>query len=180
MRAHCILSQHPSVYISSFNSIEALVKNYLAQSPSHSLSDPALCQEREGVLNRITVDKLTMKNRVSGTALSIELPSPRGDIYWVPVETSAGALGKSPSNQRTIDSGRPTAVTDQATALSTWLNQPEKGAMVQSLSHDWSILQGDGWSREGDHSWVAHVGYAHNHATIAWGLPIKEAHVLRD
>ena len=32
----------PSVYISSFNSIEALEKNYLAQSPSHSLSDPAL------------------------------------------------------------------------------------------------------------------------------------------
>ena len=30
----------PSVYISSFNSIEALEKNYLAQSPSHSLSDP--------------------------------------------------------------------------------------------------------------------------------------------
>ena len=33
----------PSVYISSFNSIEALEKNYLAQSPSHSLSDPTLC-----------------------------------------------------------------------------------------------------------------------------------------
>ena len=32
----------PSVYISSFNSIEALEKNYLAQSPSHSLTDPAL------------------------------------------------------------------------------------------------------------------------------------------
>ena len=31
----------PSVYISSFNSIEALEKNYLAQLPSHSLSDPA-------------------------------------------------------------------------------------------------------------------------------------------
>ena len=30
----------PSVYISSFNSIEALEKNYLAQLPSHSLSDP--------------------------------------------------------------------------------------------------------------------------------------------
>ena len=33
----------PSVYILSFNSIEALEKNYLAQLPSHSLSDPALC-----------------------------------------------------------------------------------------------------------------------------------------
>ena len=31
----------PSVYILSFNSIEALEKNYLAQLPSHSLSDPA-------------------------------------------------------------------------------------------------------------------------------------------
>ena len=33
----------PSVYISSFNSIEALKKNYLAQSPSNSLSDPTFC-----------------------------------------------------------------------------------------------------------------------------------------
>ena len=32
----------PSVYILAFNSIEALEKNYLAQSPSHSLTDPAL------------------------------------------------------------------------------------------------------------------------------------------
>ena len=32
----------PSVYISAFNSIEALEKNYLAQLPSHSLTDPAL------------------------------------------------------------------------------------------------------------------------------------------
>ena len=33
----------PSVYISAFNSIEALEKNYLAQSPSNSLTDPTLC-----------------------------------------------------------------------------------------------------------------------------------------
>ena len=32
----------PSVYISAFNTIEALKKNYLAQSPSNSLTDPAL------------------------------------------------------------------------------------------------------------------------------------------
>ena len=32
----------PSVYISAFNSIEALERNYLAQLPSHSLTDPAL------------------------------------------------------------------------------------------------------------------------------------------
>ena len=55
----------PSVYISAFNSIETLEKNYLAQSPSHSLTYPALHQEREGVLNRIAVDKLVMKNRPS-------------------------------------------------------------------------------------------------------------------
>ena len=66
----------PSVYILSFNSIEALEKNYLAQSSSHSLSDPALHQEREGVLNRIAIDKLAMKNRVLGPASSIELPPP--------------------------------------------------------------------------------------------------------
>ena len=66
----------PSVYISAFNSIEALEKNYLAQLPSHSLTDPILHQEREGVLNRIAVDKLMMKNRPLGPALSIELPPP--------------------------------------------------------------------------------------------------------
>ena len=32
----------PTVYISSFNSIEALGKNYLTQLPSHSLSNPTL------------------------------------------------------------------------------------------------------------------------------------------
>ena len=53
----------PTVYILSFNSIEALEKTELVQSPSHSLTDPTLHQEREGVLNRIAVDKLTMKNR---------------------------------------------------------------------------------------------------------------------
>ena len=66
----------PSVYISSFNSIEALEKNYLAQLPSHSLTDPALRREREGVLNRIAVDKLMMKNRHLGQTSSIELPLP--------------------------------------------------------------------------------------------------------
>ena len=32
----------PSVYISAFNSIEALEKNYLARLPSHLLTDPTL------------------------------------------------------------------------------------------------------------------------------------------
>ena len=80
--AHCLSKRQqqkglgPSVYISAFNSIEALEKNYLAQSPSHSLTDPILRREREGVLNRIAVDKLTMKNRPLCPTLSIELPLP--------------------------------------------------------------------------------------------------------
>ena len=48
----------------------------MAQSPSNTLADPALCYEREGVINRIAIDKLAMKNRVSGSASSIELPPP--------------------------------------------------------------------------------------------------------
>ena len=86
-----------SVYISDFNSIEALEKNYLAQSPSHLLTDPSLHREREGVLNRIAVDKLTMKNRPSGPALSIELPPPGETsvgFAWRPVpEHLANLLG---------------------------------------------------------------------------------------
>ena len=87
----------PSVYISSFNSIEALEKNYLAQLPSCSLSDPTFHQEREGVLNSIAVDHIAMKNRISGPASSIELPPP-GEISvrfsWRPVpEHLAGLLG---------------------------------------------------------------------------------------
>ena len=87
----------PSVYISAFNSIEALENNYLAQSPSHSLTDPTLCREREGVLNRIVVDKLTMKNRPSGPASSIELLPPGETsigFLWRPVpEHLANLLG---------------------------------------------------------------------------------------
>ena len=78
----------PSVYISAFNSIEALKKNYLAQLPSHSLTDPVLCQEREGVLNRIVVAKLMMKNRPSGPTSSVELPPPGETSFgfpWRPV-----------------------------------------------------------------------------------------------
>ena len=69
----------------------------LAQLPSHSLSDPAFCQEREGVLNRITVDKLMMKNRPSGPTSSIELPPPGETSVrfpWRPVpEHLASLLG---------------------------------------------------------------------------------------
>ena len=72
------------VYILAFNSIEVLENYYLAQSPSHSLTDPTLHQEREGVLNRIAVDKLMMKNRPSGPTSSVEMPPPG--------ETSVGFL----------------------------------------------------------------------------------------
>ena len=78
----------PSVYISSFNSIEALEKSYLARSPSNTLADPTLRYEREGVINRIAVDKLAMKHKVSGPASSIELPPPgeaTGGFPWRPV-----------------------------------------------------------------------------------------------
>ena len=65
--------------------------------PSHSLSDPTLRQEREGVLNRIAVDKFAMKNRVSGPASSIELPPPGETsigFLWRPVpEHLANLLG---------------------------------------------------------------------------------------
>ena len=77
----------PTVYISSFNSIEALEKNCLAQSPSHSLTDPTLRREREGVQTRIVVDKL-VKKRPLGPTSSIELPSPgetSGRFPWRPV-----------------------------------------------------------------------------------------------
>ena len=87
----------PSVYILSFNSIEALEKNYLAQLPSRSPSDPAFHWERERVLNRIAVDKIMMKNRVSGPSLSIELPPPGETsvgFLWRPVpEYLASLLG---------------------------------------------------------------------------------------
>ena len=87
----------PSVYILSFNSIDALERNYLAQSPSHLLSDPAFCQEREGALNRIMVDCITMKNRVSGPSSSIDLPppgEPSVGFLWRPVpEHLASLLG---------------------------------------------------------------------------------------
>ena len=85
----------PSVYILAFNNIEALEKNYLAQLPSHSLTDPILHRKREGVLNRIAVDKLTMKNRPSGPTSSIELPPPGETSVgfpWRPVPEHLASL----------------------------------------------------------------------------------------
>ena len=85
------------------------------------------------MLNRIAMHHIAMKNRVLGPSLSIA-------ISQIPMETSAGTLGESPGNWRRIDSGRPTAVTDQAIALSSWSNQPEKGTMVRSMPYDRPIL----------------------------------------
>ena len=97
----------PSVYISAFNSIEALEKNYLAQSPSHSLTDPALRREREGVLNRITVDKLTMKNRPSGPTLSIELPPPGETSIGFPWGPVPEHLANLPGVREPLTAGDP-------------------------------------------------------------------------
>ena len=61
------------------------------------MTDPVLCREREGVLNRIVVDKLAMKDRYSGPAVSIELPPPGETSIgfpWRPVpEHLANLLG---------------------------------------------------------------------------------------
>ena len=97
----------PSVYISSFNSIEALEKNYLAQSPSHSLSDPTLRREMEGVLNRIAVDKLAMKNRVLGPALSIELPPPGETSVRFPWRPVPEHLVNLPGIRKPLTAGDP-------------------------------------------------------------------------
>ena len=97
----------PSVYISSFNSIEDLEKNYLAQSPSHSLSDPALRREMEGVLNRIAVDKLAMKNRVLGPASSIELPPPGETSVRFPWRPVPEHLVNLPGIRKPLTAGDP-------------------------------------------------------------------------
>ena len=84
-------------WVSSFNSIEALEKNHLAQSPSNSLTDPAFHQEREGVVNRIMMDHIMMKNRVLGSSPSTDLPPPGESsvgFLWRPVlEHLASLLG---------------------------------------------------------------------------------------
>ena len=97
----------PSVYILAFNSIEALEKNYLAQLPSHSLTDPVLRQEREGVLNRIMVDKLMMKNRPSGPALSIELPPPGETSVGFPWRPVPAHLANLPGIREPLTAGDP-------------------------------------------------------------------------
>ena len=96
-----------SVYLSAFNSIEALEKNYLAQSPSHSLTDPALCREREGVLNRIVVDKLTMKNRPLGPTSSIKLPPPGETAIRFPWRLVPEHLANLPGIGEPLTAGDP-------------------------------------------------------------------------
>ena len=59
------------------------------------LSDPTFCQEREGVLNRIMVDPIAMKNRVLGPASSIELLPPGETSVgfpWRPVPEHLASL----------------------------------------------------------------------------------------
>ena len=97
----------PSVYISAFNSIEALEKIYLAQSPSHSLTDPVLRREREGVLYRIAVDKLTMKTRPSGPASSIELPPPGETSVGFPWRPVPEHVANLPGIREPLTAGDP-------------------------------------------------------------------------
>ena len=97
----------PAVYISSFNSIESLEKNYLAQLPSHSLSDPAFCQEREGVLNRIVVDCIAMKNRVLGPSLSIDLSCPGEPSVGFPWRPVPEHLANLPGIGELLTAGDP-------------------------------------------------------------------------
>ena len=78
----------PLVEFESFNTIEDLKKDYLVHSPSNWLTDPTFGQEREGVVNRIAIDCITMKTRISGLSLSITLPPPREAAIpfpWRPV-----------------------------------------------------------------------------------------------
>ena len=78
------------------------------------------------------------------------------------METSARALGEPPGNQRTIDSGRPTAVTDRETAPSPQSNQPEKGAMVPMT--DPFFKETVEVMKEITPAW--HTEYARNHVMI--------------
>ena len=96
-----------SIHVLSFNSIEALEKNYLAQLPSHSLTDPALHQEREGVLNRIMVDKLAMKNRPLGPTSSIELPPPGEPSVRFPWRPVPEHLANLPGIREPLTAGDP-------------------------------------------------------------------------
>ena len=156
----------PSVYISSFNSIQALEKNYLAQLPSNSLSDPTFHREREGVLNRITVDKLTMKNRVSGPALSIKLPPPGETsvgFLWRPVLDHLASL---PGIREPLTAGDP--------PLSQTRQLPHPLHQTSLRKAQWFDLcpMTDPFFREiievvKEITPAWHMGYACNHVTIA-------------
>ena len=67
----------------------------LAQLPSNSLTNPAFHQEREGVVNRIMIDHIAMKNSVLGPSPSTDLPSP-GELsvgfLWRPVPEHLASL----------------------------------------------------------------------------------------
>ena len=97
----------PSVYILGFNSIEASENNYLAQSPSHSLTDPTLHREREGVLHRIAVDKLVMKKRPSGPTSSIKLPPPGETSVGFPWRPVPEHLANLPGIRELLTVGDP-------------------------------------------------------------------------
>ena len=125
------------LYILAFNSIEALEKNYLAQSPSHSLTDPALCREREGVLSRITVDKLVMKNRPSGPASSIKLPPPGETSVGFPWRPVPEHLVNLPGISESLTAGDPPL--SQTRQLPHPLGQTSLRKHNGSISAPWPI-----------------------------------------
>ena len=75
--------------------------------PSHSLTDPVLHQEREGVLNRIAVDKLAMKDRYLGPARSIELPPPGETSIGFPWRPVPEHLANLPGIGEPLTAGDP-------------------------------------------------------------------------
>ena len=122
----------PTVYILSFNSIEALEKkkNLLGTITKSFLNRPCPSLREGGGAKQNHGGPTCDEEQTLGPSLKYRVASPSRDICRIPMETSARTLGKSPRNRRTTDSRRPTAVTDWETAPSTWSNQPEKGAMV--------------------------------------------------
>ena len=157
----CPLTLGPSTYISSFNSIKALERNYLAQSPSHSLTDPTFHQEREGVLNRIM-----MKNRVLGPSLSIDLPPPEETSVGFPWRPVPGHLASLPGIREPLTAGDPPL--SQTRKLPHPLNQtslrkPQWFDLCPMMDPFFKESQGC----EGNCSHVAHMGHACNHAMSA-------------
>ena len=84
LKRQCHKGLGPPIKIGAFNSIEDLEKDYLVCFPSNSLTDPAFCWEREGIVNKITIEHLMMKSRISGPSPSIPLPPVMTQLFYLP------------------------------------------------------------------------------------------------